>query len=95
VTIETLFARSGICAYYQHLWFSHARLVQSSLLVSDKDDFSYISRCYGDRLHEVYPELNIKFAPSAEKPVVRAVKSAFKKAYRGRDESADSQRDLL
>lgn len=95
MNLDTLFARAGICAYYQGLWFSHAMLVQSNLLVSDKDDFSYISRCYGDRLHEVYPELSIKFAPSAEKPVVRAVKSPFKKAYRGRDESADSQQDLL
>jgi hypothetical protein len=93
MTLETLFARSGICAYYQRLWFSHATLVQSSLLVSDKDDFSYISRCYGDRLHAVWPGIDIKFAPASAPP--KPIKSVFKKqAYRGRDESSGDQGDL-
>jgi hypothetical protein len=87
MSFETLLDRAGIAKWNRAEWFRTAKLVQSTLLVSDIDDFGGITRQFSDRLREAFPGLVITFAPHSapveERPASKPKPSAFKKAWRG------------
>jgi hypothetical protein len=98
MTLNTLLDRALVSEWNRKFWFSSAKLVHSTLLVSDKDDCGGIERQFSERLRAVLPELGITFSPHSAEKVERPASprpSAFKKAWRGELGPKGSQGDLL
>ena len=93
MTLDTLFARAGICKWNQTTWFSACAYDGRNLLCSDIDDYASIERMFLEQLRAVNPAILLVFAPvakSAPKPV-----SVFKKAYSGKVENTGKQGDFF
>ena len=93
MTLETLFARAGICKWNQTTWFSACAYDGRNLVCSDVDDYASIERMFLEQLRAVNPAIVLVFAP-AQKAAPRPA-SPFKKAYSGQVEKHGDQGDFF